>query len=44
MPAAAAFESMVAAWKYVILLEGSVRLAGMARSTCMGRRRAMLPT
>src|SRR5580704_14428122 len=41
---AAALESMVAAWKYCILLVGSVRFVGMARSTCIGRRLPMLPT
>src|SRR5215831_7441542 len=44
VPAAAAFDNMVAAWKYVMMLAGSVGLAGMAKSTCKGRRRAMLPT
>src|SRR5271166_3262048 len=42
--AAAALESIVAAWKYRILLAGSLKFVGMARSTCMGRRLPTLPT
>src|SRR5579864_594399 len=44
VPAAAALESMVAAWKYFVLLAGSFKFVGMARSTCKGKRRPMLPT
>src|SRR5580658_9487244 len=44
VPAAACFESIVPAWKYVVLLAGSVGLAGCAKSTCMGRRLPAVPT
>src|SRR5579859_40715 len=40
----ACFDSIVAAWKYVIPLAGSFRFVGIAKSTCIGRRRPMLPT
>ena len=42
--AAAALDSMVAASKYFVLLVGSVKLMGMAKSTCIGRRLAIVPT
>src|ERR1700691_1654746 len=42
--AAAAFERMVADGKYVVLDAGSVGLAGRARTSCKGKRRAMVPT
>src|SRR5579864_4412574 len=41
---AANFDNIVAAWKYLVLLAGSFRLVGMAISTCIGKRRPMLPT
>src|SRR5580704_7871640 len=41
---AAAFERMGAAWKYFVPLVESVRLVGIARSTCIGRRRPTVPT
>ena len=44
VPAAASFDSMVAAVKYLVLLVGSFKFVGMPMSTCIGNRRAMLPT
>src|SRR6266576_1708009 len=44
VPPAAAFDSIVAAVKYLVLLAASFKLTGMARSTCNGSRRPTLPT
>src|SRR6266700_5946492 len=33
---AASFESMVAAWKYLVLLAGSFKFVGIPISTCIG--------
>src|SRR5215469_13457731 len=44
VPAAAALDNIVAAWKYLVLLVGSFRLIGIPKSTCKGRRLPTLPT
>src|ERR1700722_20901512 len=44
VPTLASFESMVPAWKYFTPLAGSVKLGGMPISTCIERRRPILPT